>query len=198
MIWWYRQESRWRNSHESQFIMAPYKTATFWEFVIAIYLLSLRCIYRRTNLTCFLGGWPEPFTNNTRWVLLQVAHVYTFLGFWFWSHGSDTVGSKDICNLWPATLQRCKLDHHIILLMDEILHRLVCIKPCKEWDKLPINYQDFLEMFYGLIQVPPPLRSLYMVHTIGISWRFLPTETRETLPQVHSMYGIFTYIHHKF
>ena len=27
----------------------------------------------------------------------------------------------------------------LILLMDEILHRLVCIKPCKSWDKLPTS-----------------------------------------------------------
>ena len=28
----------------------------------------------------------------------------------------------------------------MILLMAEILHHLGCIKPCKEWDKLPINW----------------------------------------------------------
>ena len=27
-----------------------------------------------------------------------------------------------------------------ILLMEEILHRLRCIKPCKQWDELPINW----------------------------------------------------------
>ena len=28
----------------------------------------------------------------------------------------------------------------MILLMEEILHHLGCIKPCKQWDKLPINW----------------------------------------------------------
>ena len=27
-----------------------------------------------------------------------------------------------------------------ILLMEEILHHLGCIKPCKKWDNLPINW----------------------------------------------------------
>ena len=31
-------------------------------------------------------------------------------------------------------------DCYIILLMAEIPHHLGCIKPCKEWDKLPINW----------------------------------------------------------
>ena len=30
--------------------------------------------------------------------------------------------------------------HYIILLMEEILHHLGCIKPCKPWDKLPSNW----------------------------------------------------------
>ena len=30
--------------------------------------------------------------------------------------------------------------NQLILLMEEILHHLGCIKPCKEWDKLPINW----------------------------------------------------------
>ena len=29
------------------------------------------------------------------------------------------------------------LNNYIILLMEEILHHLGCIKPCKQWDKLP-------------------------------------------------------------
>ena len=33
-----------------------------------------------------------------------------------------------------------------ILLMDEILHHLVCIKPCKQWDKLPINWCRILSI----------------------------------------------------
>ncbi len=32
------------------------------------------------------------------------------------------------------------IHHIIILLTSEILHHLGCIKPCKEWDKLPINW----------------------------------------------------------
>ena len=28
----------------------------------------------------------------------------------------------------------------VLLLMEEILHHLGCIKPCKSWDKLPINW----------------------------------------------------------
>ena len=38
-----------------------------------------------------------------------------------------------------------KVDHSVVkavvlLLMEEILHHLGCIKPCKYWDKLPINW----------------------------------------------------------
>ena len=37
--------------------------------------------------------------------------------------------------------------NHIILLMDEILNnRRVCIKPCKQWDKLPINWCRILSI----------------------------------------------------
>ena len=32
---------------------------------------------------------------------------------------------------------------HFILLMEEILHDLGCIKPCKEWDKLPTSPDEF-------------------------------------------------------
>ena len=46
-----------------------------------------------------------------------------------------SLASKFVRNLGYKTLQCPSL-----LLMEEILHHLGCIKPCKSWDKLPINW----------------------------------------------------------
>ena len=44
-----------------------------------------------------------------------------------------------------------------ILLMEEILHYLGCIKPCKSWDKLPIRsdqlVQDFSHQQYQAVSL---------------------------------------------
>ena len=34
----------------------------------------------------------------------------------------------------------CEINVRIVLLMEEILHQLGCVKPCKQWDKLLINW----------------------------------------------------------
>ena len=48
-------------------------------------------------------------------------------------------------------------DIPVLLLMAEILHHLGCIKPCKQWDKLPINHyqpvQDFSHQQYVSLRV---------------------------------------------
>ena len=66
-----------------------------------------------------------------------------------------TVGGH--CVLWSGSLEWCIFSpavpfvkettgilmqpgNQTILLMDEILHHLGCMKPCKEWDKLPTNW----------------------------------------------------------
>ena len=37
-------------------------------------------------------------------------------------------------------LNKVPISSYIILMMEEILHQLGCIKPCKYWDKLHINW----------------------------------------------------------
>ena len=39
-----------------------------------------------------------------------------------------------------ATMSLPNHSIHKLLLMGEILHRLGCIKPDKQWDKLPVNW----------------------------------------------------------
>ena len=43
---------------------------------------------------------------------------------------------------------------NILLLIEEILHHLGCVKPCKELDKLPINWVSRISSINSIAHVP--------------------------------------------
>ncbi len=66
------------------------------------------------------------------------------------STGLNISGVPIVCRFWQTAFwayflrlprrvgDLSPIDH--LPLMEEILHHLGCIKPCKQWDKLPINW----------------------------------------------------------
>ncbi len=65
-----------------------------------------------------------------------------------------------------------------ILLMEEMLQQLGCIKPCKQWDKLPINWCRISAINSSILQFVLTLTTLPS-HHLGVagSWPSLETAT---------------------
>ena len=67
--------------------------------------------------------------------------------------------SRIICLFLTNSLTR-SFNHPPILLLEEILHYLGCVKPCKQWDKLPTSTGDrricsINRMFPSALQLQP-------------------------------------------
>ena len=53
---------------------------------------------------------------------------------------------------------------NILLLIEEILHHLGCVKPCKEWDKLPINWVSRISSINSIAHVESGNLHSYILH----------------------------------
>ena len=78
--------------------------------------------------------------------------------------------------------QRFYLNSLLVLLMGEILHHLGCIKPCKKWDNLPINWlAGFLPtvwqlhgVFFGSFANSPRFRCVKWAGPFCVMWISVP------------------------
>ena len=61
---------------------------------------------------------------------------------------------------------------YLILLMEEILYHLRCIKPCKQWDKLPINWCR-ISSINGMIEFPIEYHHIVNIHPFFPERRFV-------------------------
>ena len=92
---------------------------TSWDIQVGISFKSLEnpgCLILNAMNFTFVGvGWV------ISWTLMKAA-----------THELMTL-PWEICIVYPVI-------YHTILLMAEILHHLGCMKPYKQWEKLPINW----------------------------------------------------------
>ena len=88
-----------------------------------------------------------------RWILHSRLHVDQIGLKWSHSHcpqGTHCLGQvasrsmfstkRNVTNVLNPSIFSSLLFNIVILLLEEILHHLGCIKPCKQWDELPINW----------------------------------------------------------
>ena len=98
----------------------------------------------------------------------------------------------------------------VILLMEEILHHPICMKPCKQWDKLRINWCRISSMNSNILFLRSSLFWLYTFH-FKRTWQWLNinlfawcwnipccvTHTCPYRPCMVYLYHIYTYMYHK-
>ena len=81
-----------------------------------------------------------PFVFFCAWIVCSGRRVEVSLGKLFWCKPMiEMIQSWETYAAWHPK-------YRILLLMEGILHHLGCIKPCKSWDKLPINWCRILSI----------------------------------------------------
>ena len=90
------------------------------------------------NIDHFLH--PHPSFFFCAWIVCSGRRVEVSLGELFWCKPMiEMIQSWETYAAWHPK-------YRILLLMEGILHHLGCIKPCKSWDKLPINWCRILSI----------------------------------------------------
>ena len=86
----------------------------------------------------FLASAPLRFFLS--WIVCSGRRVEVSLGELFWCKPMiEMIQSWETYAAWHPK-------YRILLLMEGILHHLGCVKPCKSWDKLPINWCRILSI----------------------------------------------------
>ena len=114
------------------FFLEPHFSCSVWvpsETFLDVYRLShLMFAFWRDSITFLIGLWSQPLYRRC---LLKLKPHSSFM----------------------KHTRRKQKGAGSLLLMEEILHHLGCIKPCKSWDKLPtstglagfLNHQQYVD-----------------------------------------------------
>ena len=71
------------------------------------------------------------------WLEMMFAGVSAWEGPTSWGHYQVALLTSETVDGFSDLPE---INNMVILLMEELLHHLWCIKPCKTWDKVPINW----------------------------------------------------------